>query len=65
MIKNKNKNIIIQNLIDNIKIVRWIKGGDWVKTKERGWITWDCYEDYLSFMFDPIAVKFEKYKKWI
>ena len=53
--------MLIQNLIDNIKVVRWLKGGDWVKTKERGWITFDCYEDYLSYAFDPIAVKFEEH----
>ena len=48
--------MLIQNLIDNNKIIRCLKGGDWVKTKERGWITWDCYEDYLSYAFDPVWV---------
>jgi len=52
---------MIQNLIDNLKLVRWVKRGDWVKTEKRGWITFDCYEDYLSYAFDPIALKFEEY----
>ena len=57
--------MIIQNVLDNIKVVRWIKGGHWVKTKERGWITWDCYEDYLSYLFDPKYIKSKEYKKRI
>jgi len=56
-----SNNWMIQNLIDNLKLVRWVKRGDWVKTEKRGWITFDCYEDYLSYAFDPIALKFEEY----
>jgi len=40
-----------------IKLVRKIKGGKWVKTKHRGWITEDAYNLYLSYSFDPIKIK--------
>lgn len=40
---------MIQNILDNVKLVRRIKQGHWVKTKHRGWITFECYRDYLSY----------------
>jgi hypothetical protein len=48
---------MIQNIWDNIKLVRRIKRGHWVKTKHRGWITAACYNDYLSYAFDPVFIK--------
>lgn len=62
LVKSIVRNKMIQNIFDNIKLVRWFKGGDWVKTEKRGWITWYCYEDYLSYDFDPIIIKYEEYK---
>lgn len=47
---------------DQFGIVRRIKGGDWVKTKHRGWIKHDTYLDYLSYAFDPVIIKWVIYK---
>jgi hypothetical protein len=52
---------MIQNIWDNIKIVRRLKRGHWIKTKERGWITLECYKDYLGHTFDPVFIKEEVY----
>ena len=52
---------MIQNLLDEIKLVRRIKGGTWLKTVHRSWITLEVYEDYLSYAFDCIVVYEEKY----
>jgi hypothetical protein len=51
----------IQNIWDNIKIVRFFKRGHWIKTKKRGWIAAECYQEYLGFAFDPIFLKEELY----
>lgn len=52
---------MIQYICDNIKIIRRIKGGNWVKTKRRGWITLGCYVTYLGYSFDPVLLKEESY----
>jgi len=52
---------MIQNIWDNIKLVRRIKRGYWIKTKHRGWITLECYRDYLGYAFDPVLLKEEVY----
>ena len=52
---------MIQNILDNIKIVRRLKRGHWIKTKERGWITLGCYIAYLGYVFDPVFLKEEVY----
>jgi hypothetical protein len=52
---------MIQNIWDNIKLVRRIKRGNWVKTKHRGWITLECYNTYLGYAFDPVLLKEEGY----
>lgn len=48
---------MILDVLDQLKVVRTIKGGSWVKTKKRGWVTVDTYEDYLSYDFDPVLLK--------
>ena len=52
---------MIQNICDNIKIIRRIKRGHWVKIKHRGWITLKCYSDYLGYAFVPVFIKEELY----
>lgn len=52
---------MINNILDNIKFIRYIRGGHWVKTKKRGWITKDAYNEYLKYDFDPVLLKEEKY----
>jgi len=52
---------VIQNIWDNIRLVRRIKRGHWVKTKHRGWITVDCYNEYISYAFNPVFIKEEVY----
>jgi hypothetical protein len=53
---------MITNIFDQIGIVRRFKGGDWFKTKHRGWIDFDTFSDYLSYGFDPVAIKYVEYK---
>ncbi len=50
---------MIQNIWSNFSLVRYLKGGHWVLTRERGWLTLECYEDYLSLAFDPGFIKEE------
>ncbi len=52
---------MIQNILNNIKLVRRLKRGYWIKTKERGWITLECYKYYLGYAFNPIFIKEEVY----
>ena len=52
---------MIQNIWDNIKLVRRIKRGHWVKTKHRGWIPLEYYRAYLGYAFDPVLIKEEVY----
>jgi len=54
---------MIQNIFDNIKIVRRIKGGYWIKTQKRGWIDFELFNDYLSYAFDPVGIKSQHFKK--
>jgi len=49
------------SIFDQIMFVRWVKGGDWVKTTHRGWITLDTYSEYLSYGFDPIGLEYKSY----
>lgn len=44
---------------DSIKLVRIIKGGDWVKTMDHGWIRSDLYYYYKSLGYDPGLIKYE------
>jgi len=53
---------MITNIFDQLGIVRRFKGGDWFKTKHRGWINFDTFNEYLSYGFDPIATKYVEYK---
>ena len=45
---------------NSIKIIRRIKGGDWVNTLDHGWITYELYKHYKSMGYDPGTIKFEK-----
>ena len=45
---------------NSIKIIRRIKGGDWVNTLDHGWITYELYKHYKSMGYDPGPIKFEK-----
>ncbi len=47
------------NPLYNLKLIRRLKGGGWVKTKLRGWIEYETYQDYRSFYFDPILIRSE------
>lgn len=49
------------NVFDQIWLIRRIKGGDWIKTQHRGWITFDTYAEYLNYGFDPIGLKYVQY----
>lgn len=53
---------MITNIFDHIKIVRKVKGGSWVKTKHRGWISNETYMMYLSYGFSPGSIKYEDYE---
>lgn len=52
---------MLQNVYDNFKIIRFLKGGYWIKTKYRGWITLECYRTYINYGYDPIPLKEEIY----
>ena len=55
---------MLQNFWDNFKIIRRIKGGEWYKTKHRGWIRPELFNAYLSSGFDPVLLSWEKYKNF-
>lgn len=44
---------------NSIKIIRRIKGGDWVNTLDHGWITYELYEHYKSMGYDPGVIEIE------
>ncbi len=44
------------------KFYRKFKGGEWFKTKERGWIRPIEYQFYIGYRFDPIFIKEESYE---
>lgn len=44
---------------NSIKIIRRIKGGDWVNTLDHGWITNELYEHYKSMGYDPGLLGYE------
>ena len=46
-----------RNYWNDIKIIRRIKGGDWVKTLDHGWITHELYEHYKSMGYDPGVIE--------
>lgn len=50
-----------EDLLNYIKFVRYYKGGTWVKTKKRGWITIEVYKFYIACGFNPIFIKKETY----
>lgn len=50
-------------MLNSIKLIRRLKGGFWIKTKKRGWIEFETYNDYLSYGFDPVCVSYEDYEK--
>ena len=52
---------MITSIFDEIKIVRRIKRGTWLKTKHRGWIKPELYNDYLSYAFDCEILKEENW----
>lgn len=47
---------------NEFKFYRKKKGGNWVKTKERGWMTLSNYRLYLGYRYDPIFIKEEKWQ---
>lgn len=49
-------------MLNSFKYYRRNKGGYWVKTAFRGWITKQQYEIYLSYGFDPVILEEEYYK---
>jgi len=49
--------MFLVDLLDQLWLVRKLKGGIWVKTKQRGWITEATYEEYLDHGFDPDKIK--------
>jgi hypothetical protein len=52
---------MITNIFNELKIVRRIKRGIWLKTKHRGWIRPELYNEYLSYAFDCEILKEEKW----
>ena len=48
-----------RNFWNSIKLFRKIKGGDWVKTIDHGWITSDLYYHYKLMGYDPGLIKYE------
>jgi len=42
------------------RFARKIIGGAWVKTKHRGWITYQTYIDYMGYGFDPVVLMSEE-----
>jgi len=48
-------------ICNEIRIVRRIKKGIWLKTKHRGWIRPELYNAYLGYAFDPVIIKEEKW----
>lgn len=50
-------------MLYSIKFIRRLKGGFWVKTKKRGWIDFETYNDYLCYGFDPEGVAWDSYEK--
>lgn len=44
---------------NSIKIIRRIKGNDWVDTVDHGWITYELYKHYKSMGYDPVTIKIE------
>jgi hypothetical protein len=51
----------MMNILYELKLVRFLKKGLWVKTLHRGWIRHEIYDAYLGYGFDPIIIKTEKY----
>jgi hypothetical protein len=51
--------MMYKNYWYSIKLIRRIKGGDWVETLDHGWITNDLYLYYKSMGYDPGVIKFE------
>ena len=43
---------MITSIWDEIRILRRIKKGIWLKTKHRGWIRPELYNAYLGYAFD-------------
>jgi|AntDeeMinimDraft_5_1070356.scaffolds.fasta_scaffold04536_9 hypothetical protein len=52
---------MITSIWNEIRIIRRLKGGSWVKTKERGWIKPEAYNLYISYRFDPVRIKTENW----
>lgn len=64
----KDKNLISSFVLENewwhrFAWARILIGGEWVKTKERGWIPCETYCFYCAYGFDPIVLKEEKTTK--
>jgi hypothetical protein len=43
---------------------KYIRSGEWYKTKHRGWIRPELFNAYLSSGFDPVLLSWEKYKNF-
>jgi hypothetical protein len=50
---------------NGIKIVRRLRGGDWVNTLDHAWIKFELYEHYKCMGYDPgvIKIEYEKHSK--
>lgn len=42
--------------LSRFRIFRFLKGGIWIKTVKRGWITGEQYDEYINARFDPISL---------
>jgi hypothetical protein len=51
------------NYFNRFKIYRWLTGGEWYKTKYKGWLNSETFNDYLRCGFDPKLEKWETHRK--
>lgn len=49
-------------MLKNFKWYRRLKGGYWVKTKYRGWMSQQTHKMYCAYGWDPIITEEEYYK---
>lgn len=47
----------MNSCLSKFRIFRFLKGGVWIKTAKRGWITGKQYDEYINTGFDPIRLK--------
>jgi hypothetical protein len=49
----------MNEFLKSFRFYRKKKGSVWVKTAHRGWITFNTYEYYKGYGFDPIILRVE------